>query len=108
VVVRFDDAWRATATWTLPPGVLDRFAPMSSSGGGWGDDGLLYVTGHNRRELYALRLPATGSTLEPVATIAVPFEGQAIAWDPSQPRVLFGIVRSRREVVAVRVAAPGG
>lgn len=105
VLVRFDAAWRRTGMWSFPKTVLDRFAPSSSSGGGWSDDGLLYVTGHTRPELYVLRLPAAGSTLEHVATVAVPVEGQAIAWDRCRPRVLFGIVRSRREVVAMRIPA---
>ena len=30
---------------------------------------------------------------------------QAVAWDPSQPRVLFGISRGKREVVEIRVPA---
>lgn len=103
MLVRFDDAWRRTGAWTFPEAVLECFAPKSSSGGGWGPDGLLYVTGHDRRELYALRIPRTGSVLEHVATIPVPVEGQAIAWDKSQPRVLFGISRAQREVVAIRL-----
>lgn len=104
-VVKFDDVWRPVGTWGFPPSVLDRFAPSSSSGAGWSGDGLLYVTGHTKPELYVMRLPAAGSTLEHVATVAVPIEGQAIAWDRSQPRVLFGIVRSRREVVEMKIPA---
>lgn len=106
VLVRFDDAWRRIGTWSFPQTVLDRFSPKSTSGGGWGADGLLYVTGHDRPELYALRLPSAGSTLEHVATIPVPVEGQAIAWDRSQARVLFGVSRGGHEVVAMRVTAP--
>lgn len=106
-MVKFDDAWRSLGAWTFPPTVVERFAPHSSSGGGWGDDGLLYVTGHDRQELYVLKLPAAGIALEHVATIAVPVAGQAIAWDPSQPRVLFGITRATREVVEMRVPALG-
>jgi len=76
---------------------------MSTSGGAWGDDGLLYVTGHDRPELYALRLPKAGSVLELVATIAIPFEGQAIDWDPKEKRLLWGISRKERKALAVRV-----
>src|SRR5206468_3105077 len=35
VLVKFDDAWRRLGAWSFPPSVLDRFAPKSSSGGGW-------------------------------------------------------------------------
>lgn len=105
-LVRFDDAWRRTGAWTFPQTVLDRFSPKSTSGGGWGEDGLLYVTGHDRPELYVLRLPRAGSVLEHVATIPIPVEGQAIAWDRTQSRVLFGISRASHEVVVMRVTAP--
>jgi hypothetical protein len=63
--------------------VLDRFAPRSASGGVWGQDGLLYVSGHDRPEVYVLRLPKSRDVLEHVATIASPIEGQAIALDPA-------------------------
>ena len=82
-------------------------APMSSSGGIWGDDGLLYVTGHDRGELYALRLPEAGTTLEHVATIALATGGQAIAWDRSQPRVIWSLDRETKMVVASRIPVVG-
>ncbi|MBO9709224.1 MAG: hypothetical protein J7521_13540 [Caulobacter sp.] len=103
-LVKFDDQWRRVGGWMLPEAVLERMAPRSSSGGGFGDDGLLYVTGHDRPELYALAIPTRGgSTLDLVATLAIPFEGQAIAWDPYDRRVLWGVNRATRQVVAVRV-----
>ncbi|MFN3287770.1 MAG: hypothetical protein ACK40H_04920, partial [Sphingomonadaceae bacterium] len=66
---------------------------------------LLYVTGHDAPELYVLRLPRQGVRLEHVTTIAVPFEGQGWAWDRSagRERVIFGISRARREVIAARI-----
>ena len=76
---------------------------MSSSGGSWGEDGLLYVTGHDRGELYVLRLPTAGTVLDHVATIALSTGGQAIAWDRSQPRVLWSLDRATKMVVASRV-----
>ena len=102
-LVRFDPQFRATGSWLFPDSVLERFAPMSNSGGSWGDDGLLYVTGHDRGELYALRLPEAGTVLEHVATIALPTGGQAIAWDRSQPRVLWSLDRATKMVVASRI-----
>lgn len=106
-LVKFDDRWRTLAAWTFPDSVLDSFKPRSSSGGAWGEDGLLYVTGHDAPEVYVLRLPASGSVLEHVATIAVPTEGQAIAFDRTATRVLFGISRARGEMVAMRLPAVG-
>jgi hypothetical protein len=105
LLVRLDAEFRPTASWHFPDSVLARFAPMSCSGGSWGDDGLLYVTGHDRPELYALRLPEAGTVLEHVATIPLPTGGQAIAWDRSAPRVLWSLDRQTRNVVASRIPA---
>ena len=103
VLVRFDAKFAEQESWLFPADVLDRFAPRSASGGAWGDDGLLYVTGHDRPELYALRIPEAGSILEHVATIAIPTDGQAIAWDAKDKRVLWSIERSATQMVASRV-----
>lgn len=102
-LVVYDDAWRPVGRWRFPPALLDRFAPHSTSGGGWGADGLLYVTGHDKPELYALRLPRAGDTLELVATVPVAVEGQAVAWDHGAARQLYGVSRKTGEVIAMRI-----
>ena len=105
-LVRLDDKLNETGLWTFPESVLERFAPRSSSGGSWGQDGLLYVTGHDLPEMYVLRLPAEGSVLEHVTTIALPTDGQAIGWEQGakgKGRVLWSIERKTTEVVASRV-----
>ena len=102
-VVKFDADWRQVGGYRFPDSVLERFAPRSNSGGSWGEDGLLYVTGHDRAEVYALHEPGEGTTLEHVATIDVPLDGQAWAWDRSQPRTIFGITRGEGEVVSMTI-----
>jgi hypothetical protein len=104
-VCQFDDAWQVRQSWLFPPQVVATWGPSSSSGGDWGDDGLLYVTGHDAPELYVLRLPRQGVALEYVTTIDVPFEGQGWAWDFSArgERVIYGISRARQQVVAARI-----
>jgi hypothetical protein len=102
-LVKFDDRWQWQQAWTFPPNVLKRAEPMSISGGSWGADGLLYVTGHDYPELYALRLPKMGSVLEQVAMYPIKAEGQGIAWDRSEPDVLWMINRSTKEVIAQRL-----
>lgn len=102
VVVRYSPAFAEQAVWRFPNAVLARFAPRSASGGAWGTDELLYVTGHDRPELYALRVPARGDTLELVATIATPTGGQAIGWDPAGRR-LWSIDRRASVLVEARV-----
>lgn len=102
-LVRFDRNFVEQGAWLFPKSVLALFAPYSSSGGAWGQDGLLYVTGHDRPELYVLRLPDAGSRLEHVATIPIPTPGQAIQWDRSDPTLLWSLDRGRKELVASRV-----
>ena len=102
-IVTFDDQWRRMGGYRFPDSVLERFAPLSNSGGSWGDDGLLYVTGHDAQEIYVLRVPSEGPVLEHVATIAAPLDGQAWAWDRSAKRTLYGITRRDGEVVVMKV-----
>lgn len=76
---------------------------MSTSGGGWGPDGRLYLTGHDLTELYVVALPMGGGALDHVETLAIEAEGQAIDWDGTQPGVLYGITRRTREILAMKV-----
>ena len=102
-LVRYDRNWQEMAQWHFPPEILERMAPKSASGGVWGDDGLLYVTGHDRPELYALRVPEGGGLLQLVATIAIPTDGQAIDWDRAALRTLWSIERKSQQLVASRI-----
>ena len=104
-VGRFNDDWQLIESWLFPPQVVATWGKSSCSGGSWGPDGLLYVTGHDAAELYVLRIPRSGVTLDYVTTIDVPFEGQSWAWDRSaEPdRIIFGISRQRHEVISARI-----
>ena len=95
-LVHYDQQWRRMAGWVFPKSVLDRFDPHSCSGGGFGPDGKLYCTGHDRAEVYQLDFPKAGSTLQLIDTIAAPIKGQGIALENSQ---LWGIDRSKRQVI---------
>lgn len=100
-LIQFDERWRRRAAWVLPPALVNEFSPYSNSGGAWGPDGFLYLTGHDAPTVYRVALPAAGATLELKGRISMPIEGQGIAWDRSVdiPR-LYGIRRSARTVVA--------
>ncbi|HEY0965991.1 MAG TPA: hypothetical protein VGD88_01265 [Opitutaceae bacterium] len=103
---KFDENWQLLESWMFPSQVIASWGQSSSSGGSWGPDGLLYITGHDEAELYVLRLPKMGVALEYVTMIDVPFEGQSWAWDRSvqpQERVIYGIVRRTGEVVAAQI-----
>jgi hypothetical protein len=103
----FDDRWQMLRSWLFPEAFIATWGESSSSGGDWGDDGLLYATGHDAPELHVMRLPRQGVVLEHVTTLAVPFEGQGWAWDRSArgQRVIYGISRARKEVIAAQIPA---
>jgi hypothetical protein len=94
VMVKFSKDLRPVQSWTLPKVVLDKFEDMSNSGGSWGHDGYLYLSGHDPAEIYRMRLPSAGSTLELVDVIPMNIRGQGIAWDRSDPGVIYGIIRA--------------
>jgi hypothetical protein len=102
VLVRMDDAFRTIQSWALPRSILQRIRPNSISGASWAADGRLAMTGHDRRELYVVSIPAKGSVLTHVATVPIMTPGQAIDWDPRDPKLLWSIDRKRREIVATR------
>lgn len=102
-VITFDDEWRVTGGYRLPDSVLALFSPMSNSGGSFGSDGLLYLTGHDAQQIYVLQKPLEGPVMEHIATIAAPLDGQAWAWDRSESRTLYGISRKKGEVVIMTV-----
>ena len=98
-LVKYDKSWRQLESWVFPKNLIALFTPKSNSGGAWGKD-LLYCTGHDAEELYALKLPKSGYTLEHVATIPAPIHGQGIAIDRSvkDKIVVYGIKRSENSI----------
>jgi hypothetical protein len=105
-VVKMNDQFSVIESWVIPRAILDRFRPMSNSGGSWGPDGFLYLTGHDLGEAYVMRLPQAGSVLEWLATVQIPvMEGQGIAWDRSskEKRHLWAIVKKDRKVLKIEM-----
>lgn len=76
---------------------------MSISGGGWGPDGRLYLTGHGLPELYVVAIQMGGGVLDHIETLGIEAEGQAIDWDESELGMLYGITRRIREIVAMKI-----
>lgn len=105
VVVRFDDDFTVQQKWKIPDEILRRMSPMSNSGGSWGSDGYLYLSGHDHPEIYVMSLPEEGSELNWVATIRIPgLNGQGIAWDRSgDGNTLWAILRSTRQVLKIEM-----
>jgi hypothetical protein len=104
-IVRMDDRFQVTAAYTIPKTILDRFKPMSNSGGSWGPDGRLWLTGHDLDEAYVMELPHAGSELRWIATVRLPgVEGQGIQWDlTGRHPTLWAIKRSTNQVLQFEV-----
>jgi hypothetical protein len=98
-----DERWRRVGGWALPPALVERMAPQAASGGAIGADGLLYMTGHDRPEMYVLARPARGPYLIHVATIAIDAEGQAFDFDESRPGEVCAISRPNRQIRCFRL-----
>ncbi len=110
LLVKMDRDFTILERWQFPPALLERFTPMSNSGGSWGADGFLYITGHDHPEVYVLRIPPQGNEIQWLATVSVPWiEGQGIAWDRSvTQRVMWGLTRSKNKVIRFSIPAING
>ncbi|WP_420149504.1 hypothetical protein [Spirosoma sp.] len=100
-LVKFNENWQQLEAWAFPANVLQAFAPYSTSGGTWGADKLIYCTGHDKPEMYVLKLPERGHTLQYVKTIPTISEGQAFSIDRSikNKQVFYGITRNDNYVI---------
>jgi hypothetical protein len=100
-VVRFNDSWQQLESWVFPETILNQFVPKSNSGAVWGKDGLLYCTGHDKPELYVLKIPESGFTLQLVKTIPTPSYGQGIdiEYNAKNEMILYGISKEDNQVI---------
>lgn len=105
VMVQLDDDFQVLQSWSLPAEILRRMSPMSNSGGSWGSDGYLYLSGHDDPEIYVMALPENGSELDWFATVRLPgLNGQGIAWDRTiDENILWAILRSTRQVLKIEM-----
>jgi len=82
--------------WFFPKEVVTKWGTMSSSGGSWGPDGKLYITGHDLAEAYVLEFDEDDNLKYLRTEKGLGLFGQAIAWDRfSDEPVLWGIVKNR-------------
>jgi hypothetical protein len=102
-VVTFDKRWRRTGGWLFPKAITDLMAPYAASGGAIGPDGRLYVSGHDRPEIYVLEAPAKGPYLTHVATISLEIEGQAFAFGPAKSQIIYAVDRKQGLVKAIEL-----
>ena len=106
-LIRHDADWKPLAEWSFPPELLARFGMFSSSGGGFGLDGMVWGSGHDAKELYRLSLPADGGQARWEGKVSFVSAGQAFAWDPTRPQELYSIQRKTLEVIVSRLSDGG-
>jgi hypothetical protein len=104
-LVKFTKDWKAVESWVYPKNVLDLFAPFSSSGGTWSRTGYLYTSGHDRKEIYVLKIPASGYTLQYIKTIPIINNGQGMAIDRSSKKeeILFAVSREGNSIIVEKL-----
>lgn len=105
-VVKYDKKWQKKEAWVFPEPVISAFGNYSNSGGAWTNDGRLLCTGHDAAEVYVMKIPKSGYTLELAETISAPgIAGQGIAIDKTvkNQTLLYGIIRSKKEVTVSAV-----
>lgn len=102
-LVTYDDKWRRTGGYAIPPSVTTRMAPYAASGGAIGPDGRLYLLGHDLPEMYVLEKPVMGPMLVHVATIELEANGQAFTFDPSGDGAVWTIDRHAGKVRHIKL-----
>ncbi len=102
-VVRFDSNWKPFAEIRFPAEMVAKFGKNSSSGGSFGPDRHLYITGHDAQELYVMDPPVIGDVWTWKTAIPISAHGQAFAWDRGEDGVLYSIDRKTYEVIVSRV-----
>lgn len=94
-LVRFNPDWSVAEAWVYPDALVAKFQDMSNSGGAFGPDGRLYITGHDNGELYVVAPPEMGPVMRWVETIPIEIGGQGFAFDPAEPGVVWGLIRGK-------------
>jgi len=107
LIARLSGDFAVEREYRLPASVLARIAPKSISGAGWSENGCLYLTGHDKPEVYVMQLPGDGDVLVHAGTFATASFGQAIDIDPARPDLLWSIDRRSRRVFASVLPACG-
>jgi len=102
-LVRYDSSWRRLEGWLLPKAILERVGQYSASGGAFGPGGYLYITGHDAQDLFLLQFPRGGGRLQAIGRIPIRAEGQAFAFDPSDPTLVYTVLKRTGEVIIERI-----
>lgn len=105
-LIKYTNDWQQLEAWVIPPALVEKVTPYSISGGVFLPDGRMLCTHHHFKELYMLSFPEMGSELIWEKTIESPIRGQGIAFDTDEEDVLWGIDKSKREVIKTKYIHP--
>lgn len=97
---RLDDNFQIERGWAFPDAILRCLSPRSVSGASWGMDGKLYVSGHDRPQIYVLSLPKAGGVLHLDGWFSISTHGQAIDMSHEGQNLIWSINRPTKEVFA--------
>jgi len=95
-IVQFDSNWNIIKKWEYPKELLNKFYPYSNSGGKF-HNGLLFLTGHDKGEIYVIKI---NDKIDLINIIKLPITGQGISSDGNY---VYGINRTLKEVVVVKL-----
>lgn len=62
-LVRMDARFNILNSWIFPTAPNESFSPMSGSGGSFGPDRWLFITGHDAAAAWVFKIPSAGSVL---------------------------------------------
>ncbi len=99
-LVKYTKDWKQVESWAYPQEILNLFGLYSNSGGCWNQKGELYITGHDRKEIYVMSLPESGSTLRHLRTIETINAGQGFSIEKvNEKEVLYGISKEEKAII---------
>ena len=99
----FNEQWEPMGFWKIPKSLVGDLEPYSLSGGAWFGDHL-YVSGHDKPEMYLLELPKDKLHAKLIQTVQVCFDGQGFVFERGKGKIyVWGIRRDDSVVVRCSV-----
>ena len=96
-IVKFDNQFNIIKQWKIPKSILNRLYPNSISGGQFNKtSGILFLTGHDKKEIYLMNL---NNNLKYIKTLKTSIAGQGISFDKNNDKYLWGIDRKNNKII---------
>lgn len=104
-LVKFNDDWTINVSWKYPKNILDKFKPYSNSGGQFDKKtGLLFLMGHDKEEVYIMKVNPKSLRLILVEIMEVPIGGQGISLENRDGLLyMYGLNRQDGNVYEIAI-----